>query len=259
MGKLTGLIGAGVGLAVEISRSNTQSPASEPHHDLPIQNAQGSTPASNRIAPKFRRRISVSGHPDSNYDEYCETDFYEPTMRRSLRPSGTYETQFANDHRTNCSDDRTTYERSLAEGAHGETRRRCERQYSTSRDLTYYSEPPSYKNTIGSTKSSLHSYPSSMPITKKSCPSSEDSSMHKNDHKSNSKLDSTRNASLSSKSTSALQLPVIVPQRRPEDKSRGWMLCYAPMLEACDIPQVEFLDFLASFNEASKVCHPLFH
>ena len=51
-----------------------------------------------------------------------------------------------------------------------------------------------------------------------------------------------------------LELPVIVPQRRPEDKSRGWMLCYAPVLESCDISQTEFLDFLTSFNKSSQVC-----
>lgn len=59
--------------------------------------------------------------------------------------------------------------------------------------------------------------------------------------------------STNSEARGGLQLPVIVPQGRPENKSRGWMLCYAPMLASCDISQTEFLDFFKSFNESSKV------
>ncbi|MCJ1403601.1 hypothetical protein MMC11_006824 [Xylographa trunciseda] len=46
--------------------------------------------------------------------------------------------------------------------------------------------------------------------------------------------------------------PVIIPQRRPEDKSRGWLRAYAPALMDCGIDQDEFIYFLDSFNEASK-------
>lgn len=50
-----------------------------------------------------------------------------------------------------------------------------------------------------------------------------------------------------------LQFPVIIPQRRPEDKSRGWVRAYAPALMNCGIDQYTFLNFLDSFNESSKV------
>jgi hypothetical protein len=50
-----------------------------------------------------------------------------------------------------------------------------------------------------------------------------------------------------------LPCPVIIPQRRPENKSRGWMLDYAPALNDCGIDQTTFLDSLGAFNKASKV------
>ena len=53
-----------------------------------------------------------------------------------------------------------------------------------------------------------------------------------------------------------LQDPVIIPQRRPENKSRGWVLAYAPSLAACGIDQTTFLNFLHDFNHSSKVLLP---
>jgi hypothetical protein len=61
-----------------------------------------------------------------------------------------------------------------------------------------------------------------------------------------------------STSQGPLPCPVIIPQRRPENKSRGWMLAYAPMLNDCGIDQATFVDFLRSFNEASKVSQAIF-
>ena len=56
-----------------------------------------------------------------------------------------------------------------------------------------------------------------------------------------------------STSQQRLSYPVIIPQHRPENKSRGWMRGYAPALMDCGIDQQSFLYFLDSFNEASKV------
>jgi hypothetical protein len=53
-----------------------------------------------------------------------------------------------------------------------------------------------------------------------------------------------------------LPLPVILPQRRPKDRSRGFIRAYAPDLANCGIDQATFLDFLETFNEAS-VASPL--
>lgn len=50
-----------------------------------------------------------------------------------------------------------------------------------------------------------------------------------------------------------LTCPIIIPQRRPEDKSRGWMLSYAPVLQNFGIDQNLFLRYLAGFNAESKV------
>jgi len=49
-----------------------------------------------------------------------------------------------------------------------------------------------------------------------------------------------------------LPCPVIIPQRRPRDKKRGFVRAYAPVLEDCGIDQASFLDFLKTFHSASK-------
>ena len=46
---------------------------------------------------------------------------------------------------------------------------------------------------------------------------------------------------------------VIIPQRRPKDKSRGFVRAYAPVLLDCGIDQHTFLDFLKAFHKASQV------
>jgi hypothetical protein len=48
-----------------------------------------------------------------------------------------------------------------------------------------------------------------------------------------------------------LCLPVVLPQRRPKDRTRGFIRAYAPDLMNCGIDQAMFLDFLETFNLAS--------
>lgn len=55
-----------------------------------------------------------------------------------------------------------------------------------------------------------------------------------------------------------LPAPIILPQRRPKNKQRGFVRGYAPLLGECsDIDQQTFLDFLVSFDKASKAS-PIF-
>lgn len=54
--------------------------------------------------------------------------------------------------------------------------------------------------------------------------------------------------------SSKLPCPVIVPQRRPRDKTRGFIRAYAPILSECGIDQTTFLQFLETMDKASKVC-----
>lgn len=61
------------------------------------------------------------------------------------------------------------------------------------------------------------------------------------------------NARLSSQERRELPLPVIISQRRPQNKSRGWARAYAPALMGAGIDEVTFLDFIDRFNEESKV------
>ncbi len=49
-----------------------------------------------------------------------------------------------------------------------------------------------------------------------------------------------------------LILPIILPQRRPKDKSRCFIRAYAPALEPCSIDQAMFLDFLSTFEKSSE-------
>ncbi|KIW35199.1 uncharacterized protein PV07_01912 [Cladophialophora immunda] len=55
-----------------------------------------------------------------------------------------------------------------------------------------------------------------------------------------------------------LDMPVILPQRRPKNKERGFVRAYAPMLQTCGVEQDEFVDFLDGFGKAIQL-HPLFH
>lgn len=48
--------------------------------------------------------------------------------------------------------------------------------------------------------------------------------------------------------------PVIIPQRRPRNKERGFVRAYAPVLEDCGVSQDVFLKFLKDWLVASKVC-----
>lgn len=50
-----------------------------------------------------------------------------------------------------------------------------------------------------------------------------------------------------------LEAPVCIPQRRPRHKTRGFVRAYAPTLQACEIDEATFMDFLAGFEEAIKV------
>lgn len=52
--------------------------------------------------------------------------------------------------------------------------------------------------------------------------------------------------------TSRLTHPVILPQRRPKARSRGFIRAYAPVLESCGIDQAMFLEFLDTFEKASQ-------
>lgn len=55
------------------------------------------------------------------------------------------------------------------------------------------------------------------------------------------------------RSTSSLPYPVILPQRRPNDKSRGFVRAYAPDLGRCKgIDEDTFLHFLKQFHKSSQ-------
>ena len=51
---------------------------------------------------------------------------------------------------------------------------------------------------------------------------------------------------------SRLPYPVVVPQRRPGSRSRGFARAYAPDLEGCGISENVFLDFVEDFDKSSQ-------
>lgn len=55
--------------------------------------------------------------------------------------------------------------------------------------------------------------------------------------------------------SSKLKYPVIIPQRRPGTKIRGFVRAYAPVLADHDIDQDTFLRFLKTFHKSSQVCY----
>jgi hypothetical protein len=50
-----------------------------------------------------------------------------------------------------------------------------------------------------------------------------------------------------------IHCPVVIPQRRPRQKDRGFVRAYAPVLSECGVSQQVFLQFLSDFDKASKV------
>ena len=52
-----------------------------------------------------------------------------------------------------------------------------------------------------------------------------------------------------------MKCPIVIPQRRPGSKTRGFIRAYAEVLSDYDIDQDTFLTFLKSFHKASQVCH----
>ena len=57
--------------------------------------------------------------------------------------------------------------------------------------------------------------------------------------------------------STGLRCPVVIPQRRPGSKTRGFIRAYAPVLADFDIDQETFLGFLKAFHKASQVCRKL--
>ncbi|KAF5122555.1 hypothetical protein E5D57_013039 [Metarhizium anisopliae] len=55
-----------------------------------------------------------------------------------------------------------------------------------------------------------------------------------------------------SSETSRLPVPVIIPQRRPGERARGFIHAYAPVLENVGIDQPTFADFIKQLNLATK-------
>ena len=55
-----------------------------------------------------------------------------------------------------------------------------------------------------------------------------------------------------------LSCPVVIPQRRPGSKTRGFMRAYAPVLADYGINEESFLNFLKAFHKASLVAEALF-
>lgn len=54
------------------------------------------------------------------------------------------------------------------------------------------------------------------------------------------------------KNSKSLLNPVIIPQRRPQTRSRGFVKAYAPILQDCGIDQETWMDFLETFHKASQ-------
>jgi hypothetical protein len=52
----------------------------------------------------------------------------------------------------------------------------------------------------------------------------------------------------------SIPCPVIIPQRRPRKKDRGFVRAYAPVLGDCGVGQEVFLQLLESWDKASRVC-----
>jgi hypothetical protein len=61
----------------------------------------------------------------------------------------------------------------------------------------------------------------------------------------------------SAQGKNALPFPVVLPQRRPRTKSRGFVRAYAPVLADVGIDQASFLEFLNGLHKAAQA-YPIF-
>ena len=68
---------------------------------------------------------------------------------------------------------------------------------------------------------------------------------------------SAASGTVSKSSMQKLPFPVIVPQRRPGTKTRGFVHAYSPVLEGSGISQDEFLGFLKDLHKAAQAS-PIF-
>lgn len=48
--------------------------------------------------------------------------------------------------------------------------------------------------------------------------------------------------------------PVILPQKRPGSRARGFVRAYSPVLQDAGLDQATFLDFLDTFEKSTRVC-----
>ena len=53
------------------------------------------------------------------------------------------------------------------------------------------------------------------------------------------------------RSQGKMPLPLVLPQRKPKDRSRGFIRAFAPVLENCGINQAAWLVFLDAFQKSS--------
>lgn len=65
-------------------------------------------------------------------------------------------------------------------------------------------------------------------------------------------------SSTTPKAAGKLELPVVIPQRRPRNKTRGFVRAYSPALEDVGIDQETFLRFLKNFHKSSQA-NPVFN
>jgi hypothetical protein len=62
-----------------------------------------------------------------------------------------------------------------------------------------------------------------------------------------------RNINFSTSQLQRLPCPVILPQRRPRDRTRGFVRAYAPVMLNAGIDQETWLRVMDDFHESSKV------
>ncbi|PQE31779.1 fad binding domain protein [Rutstroemia sp. NJR-2017a WRK4] len=179
MGRLAGLIGSGIGLAIE-AKSSYQSPQANKSYNTDIIRGQSYSDHA-----KISGQLSVREFPSSD-DQRAQQD---------LRNYADYQSRLS--------------DRINADLRGGENYRR------------YLASRPVGQPRNGPYEKDVSFYDYELPIEE-------------------------------SKHTGRLSQPVIIPQRRPEDQSRGILRAYAPALGDCGIDQHTFLDFIDEFNEAHK-------
>ncbi|CAK7210538.1 hypothetical protein SCUCBS95973_000816 [Sporothrix curviconia] len=251
-------VGAGIGLASEaIHHSRAKSKAAKEAKDgqddtsSPSTSQSASQSASRSVSHQDELSVAspyANGSSYSNYSNYDDTAVAGPS---NAPPPPTYLTP--EEEKRQLAE---REERALAADADGYNYYDDEAVWELD-DMAEYVDPPVYEEAAGGTSHEGVSSPVTSPTEERPEDAAQLAELQgdaKEEAKKQIRMvrELVRAAGSAPVPMSRLPCPVIIPQRRPRNKARGFVRAYAPVLGDCGISQDVFLQFLKGWYLASK-------